>query len=203
MRTFLNKNASLSFLDGEYYYLFNVDIPLAFTFGYISEKIILTKGILKSLSKEELKAVLLHEKGHIIFKHNIKKFFYNILFSSFSFFTFFEKLHKVAIGHMELEADRYALKMGITPEVLSNAILKVKSISINQNISSFGLKDRVELIYSNSDIKYTYNDIIKGIVCLILPWILLIINLFSSANACIVNPELMSKKNIKNKLICS
>lgn len=202
-RDYIYQNSELFFLDGEYCYLLNTETPLAFTFGYINEKIVLTKGILKFLNKDEIKAILLHEKGHIIFKHNAKKFFYSLLLSPFVFFGFFKRFYNIVIEHMEIEADRYALNEGISPNLLITAILKVKSISVNPHISYFGLIDRIDFLYSNCKIKYSYKDIIKGAVCLILPWILLIINLFSSINACIVNPDIMNKKNVKNKLICS
>lgn len=196
-KLFINSNSNVAFLDGEYYYLLNADIPMAFTFGFFSEKIILTEGLLKALNKSELKAVLLHEKGHIVCKHNIKKFFYNILISPFCLLTFFKKFYTIAIETMELEADSYALKMGISPDLLSNAILKVKSLNNSPTISYFGLMDRVEFIYSNCKVEYSYKDAIKGFVCLILPWVLLFINLFSSANACIVNQKIMNKKMLK------
>lgn len=203
LKDYIFLNSKLTFLDGEYCYLLNIEIPLAFTFGYLNEKIVLTEGLLKSLNKEEIKAVLLHEKGHIAYKHNIKKLFYALFLSPFVFFRFFNKFYNFVVEYMEIEADRYALKTGISPSLLSTAILKVKGLNVNPNISYFGLIGRVETLFSKGDLKFSCRDLIKGSVCLVLPWILLIINLFSATNACIVNPDIMNKKNVKNKLICS
>ncbi len=203
LKDYIFQNSKLTFLYGEYCYLLNLEKPFAFTFGYFKEKIVLTEGLLKSLNEEEIKIVLLHEKGHIVYKHNLKKLLYSLFLAPFIFFNFFKKFYCIVIENMEIEADRYVLKRGISRSLLSMAIVKVKSLNVNPHVSYFGLKERVESLFSKGDLKFSHSDLIKGFICLILPWIFLITNLFSATNACIVNPDLMNKKNVKNKLIYS
>jgi beta-lactamase regulating signal transducer with metallopeptidase domain len=190
------------FSHGNYCYLLDLEAPIAFTYGYINGKVILTRGLIKALDENELKAVLLHEKGHVIAKHNLKKLLYSLLLSPFVFFNLFKKFYNFSIEYMEIEADKYALDSGISQDILCRAILKVKSLSMSSYLSYFGVIERVENIYSDSAKEYINKEIKKIALYLIVPWIILIVNLFSARNACIVNPEIMNKKIVNKKLIC-
>lgn len=178
----------------------DIETPYAFSFGYFRKKIIVTKGLLNVLSEEEIKAVILHEKGHLEKNHNVKKLIYYLFMSPFMFLSFVKKFYKEIIVDMELEADRYAFSSGANPCSLANAILNVTNKGLDLHTSYLGEMERIESLFSEN--YYFKNNLsIKNVLCFLLPWFFLLVSFLSSMNACIVNKNLMNKNFVKKRLI--
>lgn len=102
------------------------DSPLAFTFGFFKPRIVISEGLVEVLEPEELKAVLLHEKYHVLKKDSFKIFILRALFNKvFPLGLINRLMHSFSVT-MELRADKYAQKsLGGEQQFLASALLKL------------------------------------------------------------------------------
>lgn len=97
----------------------------SFCSGIFSPRIIITTGLVSSLTIKELEAVLLHEKAHLINFDPLKILFCKTVSSMFFFLPIFSELHQNIIASSELLADRYTLELQQGSYFLKSAIKKI------------------------------------------------------------------------------
>lgn len=103
-----------------------VDVNLfSFCVGLISPRIVISSGLLESLSDKELEAVLLHEQAHIQHHDPLKMMFGKTIASMFFFLPIFGELNKNMITVNELFADNWTIQMQQTSEFLKGAMRKI------------------------------------------------------------------------------
>lgn len=104
----------------------SVDLPLAFTYGFFKPRIVISEGLVKVLEPAELKAVLLHEKYHVLKKDPLKIFILRALFNNvFPLGLINRLIHSFSVT-MELRADKYSQKgLGVEQQFLASALLKL------------------------------------------------------------------------------
>lgn len=99
--------------------------PIAFCFGFFKPKICISSGLVKKLSKLELRAVLLHEKHHLIFHEPIKTFVAKALAKILFFLPGVRALAKQYLTFSELAADEWATNNFQDKIFLAKALYKV------------------------------------------------------------------------------
>ncbi len=94
--------------------------PLAFCLGIMSEKIYISTGLIKTMKKNELQAILLHEKYHLINHDNLSIIFLKFIKHFFVFFPFIAELTNNLIIKKEVKADNYSISLlGETKSIIS------------------------------------------------------------------------------------
>ncbi len=103
--------------------------PFALTVGFFQPTIYLSQGLVKKLSKEELKAVISHEYAHILRKDNLF-IFLGLLLKNFLFFLPLSHfLYRFFTREKEYAADELAAEITGDRLTLAQAIIKVKRLS--------------------------------------------------------------------------
>jgi Zn-dependent protease with chaperone function len=99
--------------------------PLAFAMGMITQKIVITTGLLKLLSQKELEAVLLHELYHVQHRHGLLLLCAEIISSTLAFFPILLDTLSNMKAHFELAADQFARSKQQTGRYVFSAIHQV------------------------------------------------------------------------------
>lgn len=84
------------------------DQPIVFCHGFFQPRICVSAGLVNRLSETELRAVLLHEKYHLLSREPIKTLVVKILAAFFFFLPGFSSLAKKYLAYAELAADEHA-----------------------------------------------------------------------------------------------
>ncbi len=105
----------------------------AFTHGLLNPRIYISTGLIGSLDKGELKAVLLHELHHRKRRDPLRFFLLNLLKDSFFYIPAVRHLAQSAIARGEHEADEAGAVAG--PLSLASALVKVASFNRAASIS--------------------------------------------------------------------
>ncbi len=129
-------------------YLIKDETVIAFN---MFNKIFISEGALKKLSKDSLKAIFYHEIGHLKNFHSLKlliiNFSYNLLFLPQK-----KEFLKNALLELEVEADKNALKF-ITMENLAYTLLNIKEMrNSNLMMNTFTL-DRLQIHFHEKKIE--------------------------------------------------
>ncbi len=125
----------------------------AFTAGYINSKIYLSEVVVKKLSINELKAVVLHEQSHIKRFDNIKNLLLRSFRATFFFLPIIRDIEKIILQLNENTADK---KVAFNMEngkmhVLSSLLKFSENIKTeNVNVSSFANRNSV-LLYEKEN----------------------------------------------------
>lgn len=99
----------------------------SFCYGVLSPRIILTTALVSSLTDQELKAVLLHEKSHMKNLDPVKVLLGKTVASMFFFLPIFAELNKNIVATNELLADRFAINAQKNTSFLRGALKKILS----------------------------------------------------------------------------
>jgi len=95
----------------------------AFSFGFFFPKIVISTGMAKDLSDNELEAVLLHELHHLRNHHSLLFISWGIIASTLFFLPVVSDFVKRMKAVFEHEADQFAIKMQKTPHHLQLALV--------------------------------------------------------------------------------
>lgn len=98
----------------------------SFCYGLLSPKICLSLKNVKTLTNEELKAVLLHEKYHLINKDPLKVLLSKVAISMFFFVPILRDFHNHYVASKEIHADELVRKTRYYKD-LKSALLKTIS----------------------------------------------------------------------------
>ncbi|TLS50019.1 M56 family metallopeptidase [Paenibacillus antri] len=104
----------------------------AIVFGLFAPRIAVSSAIISSLSDDELKAVLSHERYHCHRLHPLKMFILTVLAECFSYLPVFRQVLHYYKCWTEIEADRYAVRATGDMQSLGNALLKLVRSHKNQ-----------------------------------------------------------------------
>ncbi len=97
----------------------------SFCCGIFSPFIVVSTGLVKSLTDKELEAVLLHEQSHLISHDPVKVLIGKTFSSMFFFLPIFAELHKRAEAVNELLADQWAINHQNNSVSLRRALKKI------------------------------------------------------------------------------
>jgi Zn-dependent protease with chaperone function len=140
--------------------------PTAMSAGLIRPRIIVSKGLLEQLSKEELKAVLLHELHHCKQKDPLKSFVISIFKDGFGFIPIISSAAYFCKTWMELMADRFAINQMGTEQHLGSALLL-----LSKTRSKRAQIDHGVVYFENSAIDYRMLQILDPNKTLKVPFI--------------------------------
>jgi hypothetical protein len=101
--------------------------PLAFTIGFLRPKMVISRGLIKTLNPKELEAVFLHELYHLQHKHGLVFITGEIVSSALTFILPFlhDALKRMKL-QLETSADRFASQIQHTPIHLTQALAKLQ-----------------------------------------------------------------------------
>ena len=100
----------------------------AFTYGYLSPKVCISSGYLDNLSREELKAVLLHEKHHLMSRDPLKVLLLKSLSNVFFYIPVLGAWAKEYEVSRELTVDRKVIEEQGTNKKIGSALLKILNV---------------------------------------------------------------------------
>ena len=100
----------------------------SFCCGIFNPFIVVSTGLVKSLTEEELKAVLLHEQSHLISRDPIKVLIGKTFSSMFFFLPIFRELHKNIEAANELLADQWTISHQQNSTFLRGALKKILAV---------------------------------------------------------------------------
>ncbi|MDP2684341.1 MAG: M56 family metallopeptidase [bacterium] len=145
----------------------NSEIPEIFCFGFIKPTICISSGLIQQVSKNQLRAILLHEKNHLMSYDPLKLCVANTLRKSLFFIPGIKKLIDYFIVNLELSADERATNNFKEIKPLGSALLKISDlhkVNNKQNPSSLAVsflsitEVRIDrLINKSSSITFKWN----------------------------------------------
>lgn len=97
----------------------------SFCFGFLNPKIIITSGLVSSLTQKELEAVLLHEQAHLKNKDPLKLLIGKAVASMFFFLPIFRELYRNMEATNELIADSWTTEVQKDTTFLRGALRKI------------------------------------------------------------------------------
>lgn len=97
----------------------------SFCSGIFRPKIILSTALLRTLSKKELEAVLLHEQSHMLMRDPLKVLLGKTVSSMFFFLPIFKELYKNIEATNELLADQWTMRSQKNSLFLRHALKKI------------------------------------------------------------------------------
>lgn len=102
-----------------------------FCFGFFKPKICVSSELSKQVSKKQLRAILLHEKNHIVSHDPLKLFIVKEVYNGLFFIPGIKKLINFFIINIELLADERATNNFEEIRSLGNALLKLSDNNKN------------------------------------------------------------------------
>ncbi len=99
----------------------------ACTFGFFSPRIIISKGLVDTLSSSALEAVVLHEEYHRKQRHSLYTFFLHVIADAFPFLPIISTLHTSLHTHFEISADDWTVRRQGTNRHLRQALQQLLS----------------------------------------------------------------------------
>lgn len=99
----------------------------SFCVGLFSPRVVISTGLVGSLSDKELEAVLIHEQAHIQNYDPLKMVFGKTIASMFFFLPIFAELNKNMITVNELMADNWTIQKQQTSTFIKGAMKKILS----------------------------------------------------------------------------
>lgn len=97
----------------------------SFCYGLITPRILLTTALVSRLRGDELHAVLLHEKAHLLNRDPLKQLLGKAIATMFFFLPIFSQLHRFMNAANEIVADTFVLQSQGTTTHLRNALRKI------------------------------------------------------------------------------
>ncbi len=89
--------------------LIAADKPLAFCHGWVRPRICISTGVVARLNESEVKALLLHERHHLLRRDPLKSAISRVLASAFFFLPVIRALQQQYMVAKEIEADEHVL----------------------------------------------------------------------------------------------
>ncbi|MFB2937863.1 M56 family metallopeptidase [Aerosakkonemataceae cyanobacterium BLCC-F154] len=152
-------------LQGENCRIFDNDIPYSALIGFWQPELVVSQGLLNSLTSEQLDAVIAHEQAHYYYRDTFWFFWLGWLRSITFWLPNTEKLWQELLILRELRADNWAAKI-VDPLTLAESLLLVVSqpvMSLNFAVEFSAiaplnrLNERIEALLTTDKIKYKMN----------------------------------------------
>lgn len=122
----------------------NKNTSHAFNYGFMSRKIVFSKGLIDKLSPDELEAVVLHEIYHLESKHSLLLIVSEIASSTLFFLPLAREISNRMKVVFEKQADAFAESIQGSNSNLNMALLKVPNSRI-QFYPSFSMRRQHEI----------------------------------------------------------
>jgi len=153
-------------LKGENCRLFDTDLPYSALIGFWQPELVVSQGLLDSLTPDQLDAVIAHEQAHYYYRDTFWFFWLGWLRSIAFWLPNTEKLWQELLILRELRADNWAAKI-VDPLTLAESLLLVVSqpvIPLTNFAVEFSavaplnrLNERIEALLIADQIKYQIN----------------------------------------------
>jgi Zn-dependent protease with chaperone function len=144
-------------------YILRTKKMFAFTAGVWNSKVYISEEVIASLSRKELKAVLLHEHHHVHHHDPLWHLIIEFINHATPWIPFKKIIFKNVINLSELSADSFAqFKTNNNYSLLSalNKLLKLDHIS-NINLASFNLAiERIPILTGRTPVSYKSNYLV-------------------------------------------
>lgn len=120
--------------------------------GIFHSRIMIPRGLNKSLSSEEFDSLLLHELGHVKRRDNLRRWFQSIIVSIFWFHPVVRVIHQSLIWESERACDELVLEHGMSKSRYERGLLKSVrysldlSLSGSSGMSRFNLNERLSIL---------------------------------------------------------
>ncbi len=105
--------------------IINDNIFTSFCYGIISPRICISNKLVKSLTSDELKSVLVHEKYHLLNNDPLKILMSKIIKDVFFFVPILKDFHNIFSLSKEIEADKSAISYSGNNNSLKSALIKL------------------------------------------------------------------------------
>jgi Zn-dependent protease with chaperone function len=105
----LHDTASALGLEGRVYLVDSEDY-FSFCVGFVKPRIFISQAVADCLTREELSALLLHEKHHVLNRDPLKVLFCNTLKSALFFSPAIKDLYRAYLVRKEIAADQFAIR---------------------------------------------------------------------------------------------
>ena len=112
------------------------DYPLAFVWGFRNSKLILSSGLLRTLSAEQLAGVLEHEVAHHARRDNLDKLLLSLCSYSSLAFPFSRLLVSWRATEVEMICDEVAAVRSADPLEIAEALVKLRRHTIANQIAA-------------------------------------------------------------------
>ena len=116
----------------------------AFNYGVRSQKILLSKGLIKNLTLKQLEAVVLHEQYHLENQHSPLLILSEVISSTLFFLPIAKEVNKKMKVMFEKQADAFAENIQGSSSYLNMALLKVPNSRI-QYYPGFAMRREHEM----------------------------------------------------------
>jgi Zn-dependent protease with chaperone function len=105
--------------------LVDLAVPVAFCYGYLRPRVLVSTGLVELLPPRELEALLLHEREHLRQRDPLKVAAGKLLAASTFFVPLLTALYRRFLVEKELAADRAAIREQAGAASLSAALLRL------------------------------------------------------------------------------
>ncbi len=137
--------------------------PLSFCYGFLKPRICLSTGLIRSLTKNELKAVLLHESYHLKNLDPLKIILSSTLSYILFFLPIFKDFHKHFLLSKEISADQLSVRNGNRGSLVSvlSKLLNYPSPNLNfvAGLTSETLERRIIYIRGDKKIEFRISKV--------------------------------------------
>lgn len=125
--------------------LVELDAPLAFCYGYLRPRVLVSTGLLERLAGPELEALLLHEREHLRQRDPLKVALGRLLASALFFVPILGALYHRYLVEKELAADGAAIAERGDPTDLSAALVRlIEGGGLRQPVPGIGAGEALE-----------------------------------------------------------
>lgn len=138
---------------------------LAFTLGVFHPQVILSTGLIKSLTAKQLEAVLLHESYHLSNHHPFLFICGEIISSSMSFIPVVQQAIGTFKSQLENEADQFACEVQGSSQFIYQALLTVHQdteLQIFPGFASANFFNRRQVL-KNSSQQITFAQVMRSV----------------------------------------
>lgn len=154
---------------------------LAFSIGFFSRKIILSKSLLKNFTVQETEAIILHELYHVRAFHTVLLFISELVLHFFFFLPFLQDIHFQIKVEFEKAADMSAVKVQKTQQhirsSLKKALLFDSSVQFSPQFSYHVIDQRIDRLNARSSwINFNQKRLITSVLVMVLFLSLFLLN---------------------------
>lgn len=137
--------------------------PISFCYGFLNPRICLSTALIRTVSKNELKAVLLHESYHLKNFDPLKIILSSTISSMLFFLPIFKDLHQHFLLTKEISADQLSIRSGEKMSLMSvlSKFLTYPSPNLNfvAALASETLETRIIYLREEKRIKFRVSKI--------------------------------------------
>jgi Zn-dependent protease with chaperone function len=142
----------------------NINFPYSAQIGFWRSQLVISQGLLDSLDREHLEAVLAHEQAHYFYKDTFWFFWWGWLQSLTNWLPNSDRLHQELLLLREMRADRIAAQQ-VDPLLLAESLLTVAKAPVQSSqvfcatfsdaVPASRLEERIDALFAESESSLT------------------------------------------------